>query len=556
MVKKIVLVMVFILSLTIIQAEKKETLFKDISKEHWAYYSIENLVYKGIIEPTSDYFNGEREVTKNDLAFYLSKVLNKLDEEKVSKDDLLIIENLVYEFSEDLNKFSFNIDGYTEKLEKINKNIEENKDENTKLIKEINQRLIELEKKDLYNNEPVNIKENQDLNFNKLNNCFLTINTEIKKNESDEKKYKELYEVGFGIKEKDYEIKLKLDEESDMKPILKIQVKKEIFKEVDFIFHTKDYKKELKSYYGNLDYTNYKLTEKKYNSMGFGIGNNFFELLLEQDEEVKVIQKMETKYLNTFLENDFNNKNRNLELVLKYPLFDEAIILSSGYTIQEQDEEKKIYINIQTEYKNETNKYLIGYEKKDGEEALYNNIYGQMEYRVKTNSIVEYKTEILDTPMKMFNNHYFLLKNQSENVFGRFKVSFGINKIGLEKEEIDKDLITPDENDEITDFTKIEYTEMFAKIEYLFKEKYGIQTSYLIKDQNGKKEKFNFVKLYYNLERENKIYIKYLKKNYEDYNDMEKDLNGDNYNMNFDENSNMENNAEDGQFSIGVEFKF
>jgi hypothetical protein len=33
------------------------------------------------------------------MVVYLSKALNKLEDEKASKDDLLIIENLIYEFS-------------------------------------------------------------------------------------------------------------------------------------------------------------------------------------------------------------------------------------------------------------------------------------------------------------------------------------------------------------------------------------------------------------------------------------------------------------------------
>jgi len=555
---KIILIMIFILSLIVVNAEEKENLFKDISKEHWAYYSIENLVYKGIIEPTSEYFNGEREITKNELAFYLSKVLNKLDEEKVSKDDLLIIENLVYEFSEDLNKFSFNVDAYNQHIENINNKIKENNIDNAKKIKEINERILKLEKTTLNSEKKVflrNENNQEGRNIESVNNFKIKIITEVKKNNQEKEKYKENYEVEFGVKEKKYEAKLKIKNETESVPILKIKAETEIIKDTKMIFHTKDYKNDKKSYFGNLDYTNYDSEERKYNSVGLELNNDKFQLMLETAEELIVVSRIETKYINTFLEKNLNESNNNFELVLKYPLFKEKVIISSGYTNQEEGGNKNKYINLEAKYKNKKSEYSLGYEKKEDEEPLYNDIYGKISYQVKS-SVIRYKTEVLDTPMKLFANHYFILENSLENEFGKLKIFLGINKIEIGKEKVSKDLIKENEEEEITDFSNEEYTEMFTKIEYLINKKYGIQTSYLVKNKNEEKQIINFIKLYYKLQEEINIYIKYLKTDYEDYNDMEENINKTDYNMNFDEEKNIENNAKDGEFSIGIEFRF
>ena len=85
-----------------------EEIYKDISKEHWAYRAIENLYKSGILPKDSKNFNGEKTINKYDLVYYLSKTLNQIDETKASQSDLLILEHLVYDFSNELNKIGFN----------------------------------------------------------------------------------------------------------------------------------------------------------------------------------------------------------------------------------------------------------------------------------------------------------------------------------------------------------------------------------------------------------------------------------------------------------------
>ncbi|ADO83667.1 S-layer homology domain-containing protein [Ilyobacter polytropus] len=126
-----------------------EVPFKDITDEHWAYKSVENLLNKGILKQDSEIFQGKNEVTRYEFAYYLSKVINKSDSEKASRDDLEILENLVYEFSKELNKMGFDSDLYLsmvkshdEKIKELNSKLEENR----KLIDELQRKIRELEK--------------------------------------------------------------------------------------------------------------------------------------------------------------------------------------------------------------------------------------------------------------------------------------------------------------------------------------------------------------------------------------------------------------------------
>ena len=140
------LLIFFILSSTLFA----ELSFKDINKEHWAHRSIENLVQKDIWRENSDIFQGKKEVTRYEFAYYLSKTLNKLDTEKASSGDLIILENLVYEFAKELNKYGFDTDLYLSKVNTMEETIEVLKgqiEENQRVIEELQNRIDELEKK-------------------------------------------------------------------------------------------------------------------------------------------------------------------------------------------------------------------------------------------------------------------------------------------------------------------------------------------------------------------------------------------------------------------------
>ncbi len=117
--KKILLIFIAVASITF-----SSQMYGDISDEHWAYRAIENLYRNGILPKDSTSFDGDKKINKYDLIYYLSKTLNRIDETKASQSDLLILEHLVYDFSNELNKMGFNTDLYIKKIKANEDNIE------------------------------------------------------------------------------------------------------------------------------------------------------------------------------------------------------------------------------------------------------------------------------------------------------------------------------------------------------------------------------------------------------------------------------------------------
>jgi peptidoglycan hydrolase CwlO-like protein len=124
--------------------------YEDVSKEHWAYSSIENLVNKGIIKENTYKFNGNEPLARYDFAYSLSQVLNTIDLEKANKEDLDILQALILEFSKELNKIGFDTKTYNAKIENINETVEllrKRIDENEKIIDQLLKRVEKLEEK-------------------------------------------------------------------------------------------------------------------------------------------------------------------------------------------------------------------------------------------------------------------------------------------------------------------------------------------------------------------------------------------------------------------------
>lgn len=124
--------------------------YEDISKEHWAYSSIENLVNRGIIKENTYKFNGNEPLSRYDFAYNLSQTLNTIDLEKANKGDLDILQALILEFSKELNKIGFDTKTYNAKIENINETVEllrKRIDENEKIIDQLLKRVEKLEEK-------------------------------------------------------------------------------------------------------------------------------------------------------------------------------------------------------------------------------------------------------------------------------------------------------------------------------------------------------------------------------------------------------------------------
>ena len=124
--------------------------YEDVSKEHWAYSSIENLVNRGIIKENTYKFNGNKPLARYDFAYSLSQALNTIDLEKANKEDLDILQALILEFSKELNKIGFDTKTYNAKIENINETVEllrKRIDENEKIIDQLLKRVEKLEEK-------------------------------------------------------------------------------------------------------------------------------------------------------------------------------------------------------------------------------------------------------------------------------------------------------------------------------------------------------------------------------------------------------------------------
>ena len=126
-----------------------ETKFEDLNKEHWAYKSINSLVERGILKENKYKFNGNEALTRYDFAENLARSIDYIDLKKANKD-LNILEALMLEFSQELNKIGFDASTFNGRLDNINETIEllrERVNENEKTIDELKKRIETLENK-------------------------------------------------------------------------------------------------------------------------------------------------------------------------------------------------------------------------------------------------------------------------------------------------------------------------------------------------------------------------------------------------------------------------
>lgn len=123
--------------------------YEDIDKNHWAYESVEKLVAEGIIEEDSFRFEGNKPITRYQFAYDLSKALDKIDLEKANKKELDILETLIVDFSNELNKFGFDAITFENKIKNMETEIKRLNDviaANNETIKSLEERIKVLEK--------------------------------------------------------------------------------------------------------------------------------------------------------------------------------------------------------------------------------------------------------------------------------------------------------------------------------------------------------------------------------------------------------------------------
>ena len=143
---KKLLTLIFVIASVVSYGELK---YEDIDKNHWAYKSVEKLVAEGVIEEDSFRFEGNKPLTRYQFAYDLNNALNKVDLEKANKKELEILETLVVDFSNELNKIGFDSKTFDERVENIEneiKTLRELINKNNETIKSLEERIKILEK--------------------------------------------------------------------------------------------------------------------------------------------------------------------------------------------------------------------------------------------------------------------------------------------------------------------------------------------------------------------------------------------------------------------------
>lgn len=128
----------------------EEVKFNDITKDHWAYKSIQNLVDNKIIDQKSVNFNGNLPLTRYQFAYELSRLLTKINTEKIDKKEIDVLKSVIYDFSAELNEIGFNYSEFNERLNNTEENIENLRkivEVNNIKIRELEKRIKEIEKK-------------------------------------------------------------------------------------------------------------------------------------------------------------------------------------------------------------------------------------------------------------------------------------------------------------------------------------------------------------------------------------------------------------------------
>lgn len=144
--KKLLTGLMFFIIFTLSYSELK---YEDIDKNHWAYESVQKLVDEGIIEEDSFRFEGNKPLSRYQFAYDLSNALNKIDLEKANKKELDILETLVVDFSNELNKIGFDAKTFEERMENVESEIKKLNDTitaNTIYIRKLEERIKMLEK--------------------------------------------------------------------------------------------------------------------------------------------------------------------------------------------------------------------------------------------------------------------------------------------------------------------------------------------------------------------------------------------------------------------------
>lgn len=121
-----------------------------IGKDHWSYQSLEYISNKKILKENLDRFDGTQNVTKAEFVYSLAQLLKLVETQKASQADIRVLESLILQYSDELNKIGFDTKTFDQKLANSYDNmkiLQEKLNENEKKIDFLLKRVEKLENK-------------------------------------------------------------------------------------------------------------------------------------------------------------------------------------------------------------------------------------------------------------------------------------------------------------------------------------------------------------------------------------------------------------------------
>lgn len=585
--------------------------YNDITSEHWAYKSIENLTKKGILDMNSNIFNGEKAINRFDMAYFLSKTLDRIENVKADRADLVVIEHIVYEFSEELSKFGFDSQTYLKKVDSFEARIEENKLANEATKENLAKLQIQLDslekdvnRKNQFITSDSSISDKlsflNDVNFYLKSNIDYNVNDTTKNN-----RLKGAHQLGLAFKRNNYEFFLESEtsdkERKNGELLIKGQFESNIAKGYSLNFHTSDYERYINSHFNNVIYDNHNSysyienegteNEKLYqydsfDSYGIALASDNISIYLEKtrtdydgkyaennatgvtvdegfSDTFNFISKLDYKYFEAMVLKNGNNDNRDFEIDVKYPI--KKFQATLGYaekTGEDRDVlgmddtsfptfDKLQYLNGEMVYGGKSN-FTLGFESKYNEgDQLYTAYYGSYKYNLTENGKIKYKYEYINRDKEKgrddFQNHYIMVNIYGEKL--NTYASFSI--IDLNKNYYIKN------GQEYYEKEK-DYKETLIKSTYKINPKALFKIGYLVREENttSEKEEISFVQGQYRVNDSAMVFVKYIKNTGDDFNDRRLDADSNMIDVDFDGNTGVIRTAAEGRIEFGIELVF
>jgi hypothetical protein len=122
--KLLIAVLVVVLAAFAAPALAATNPFMDVPASHWAYDSISQLAFRGVISGYPDgTFKGAQPSTRYELASVLARSLAKIDLEKASKQDVEMLKKLIVEFKDELDALGVKVDQLDERVAVLEKDL-------------------------------------------------------------------------------------------------------------------------------------------------------------------------------------------------------------------------------------------------------------------------------------------------------------------------------------------------------------------------------------------------------------------------------------------------